>query len=211
MQINYGAQFNVPTRGPIPGPSPDPGPKGDWVVKFRGSFVSNISWPQLRSDRLYSLAREKWVCPFSLPWFDLNSQVRPGIPSLAFHRQKEQTDKNISIGGGSSYCACPSWFSPTNPRAQPLALICRNPHQHFQVWLQWWIQYIFPISPKSWGRPLSTYCHSPNRSTSLILFGPDLLGVWRVQLLRWRLVYRGIGFSHVLHCGVQWEVLLCSS
>ena len=31
--------------------------------------------------------------PFILTWFDSISWVRPGLPSLAFHRQKEQTEK----------------------------------------------------------------------------------------------------------------------
>ena len=87
------------------GPSPTPGPTGEWIIDIHGSFVSTFLRPQLRTDRLFSLALAKWVFPFSLPCVESNYQVRPGPSSLTYHRQKEQTEKNISVDRGSSYCA----------------------------------------------------------------------------------------------------------
>ena len=38
---NYsGAEFNVPTQGPMPGTGKGPGPAGDWGVDICGSCVS---------------------------------------------------------------------------------------------------------------------------------------------------------------------------
>ena len=66
-QDYVGALFNVPNRGPIPGTSLVTILAGDWGVKLRGSYVSTISQPQFRFDRLSSPARAKCFFYFFLP------------------------------------------------------------------------------------------------------------------------------------------------
>ena len=64
---NYaGAQFNLPTQGPMLGPSPAPGPAEDWEVELCRSCVNTILRPRLRFDRLSSLSRAKWARTFLL-------------------------------------------------------------------------------------------------------------------------------------------------
>ena len=129
--------FNVKTRGQMPYPSPATGTTGGWGVETHGLFVSTISWPQFWTDCLPSPACEKWVCPFSLPRLDSNSRVLPGIPSLARHLQKLQTEKSVSFDSDSAYYNHPSWFYTTNPGVPPMDQIYRNSRQCCQVWCQW--------------------------------------------------------------------------
>ena len=114
----------------------------------------------------------------------------------------------LSVDCGSDYRNYPSWFSPTDPGALLLDQICRNLRQCFRIWRQWWRQCIGPVSLKQLRHPMSLICHSPDGSIYLICYGPGGLGVWSVQLLRRRLVERGIRVFHALHCDVKLSGLL---
>ena len=148
--IYASTQFNVPTQGPMLGPSPDPCPAGYWLVEICGSYASKISQPRLWFDFLSSPAHVKWVCPFLLPWFDSIVWIQPRLPSLACHRQKEQTKKNVSFERGSAWYAYPSWYFPSKTGALTLYHICRNMRQRLQFWSQWCPQPIDPINLGSW-------------------------------------------------------------
>ena len=129
--------FRVLVRIPIP-----QGTGGlSSVDHTRVQYYNRNSW----FNRLSNPVRSKWVCPFLLPWFYSIARVWPGIPSLARHWQKEQTDKN-SLDRDSAYRAYPSWLFPTKPVVLPLAEICRNPRQRHQVWFKWWNQPVNPIN-----------------------------------------------------------------
>ena len=130
-------------------------------------------------------AHAKWVCLFSLPWFDSVAQVRTRLTSSACRWKKVQTDKNVSIGCDSSYRAYPSWLFPTKSVVPPLDHICRNPHQLSRVWCQWCLQTVNTIKLGSWHHPVSNFpCHSSDRSHSLIWYIPDGLVVRHVLMLR---------------------------
>ena len=110
---NYsGARFSVPTWGPIPGPSTTPGPAGDWGVDFHGTCVSMTSKPQVQSDHQSSLVRTKWVHPFFCHESTKIHEYDQSFPSLACHRQKEQTYENLSVHCVSSYHAHQLDFLP---------------------------------------------------------------------------------------------------
>ena len=193
----------------MPGPSTDPCPAWECGIKLRGSYVSMILQPSLIFNRLSVTLRAKWVRPFLLPWVDSNLWVRPGLPSLACHQQKEQTEKYVSVDRGSAYRAYTYWLSPTDPGVLSLAHARRNPHQRCQVWHQWWLQIFDPINLRSWRHSVSPFfCHSPDGSPFLIWYGSDGLGFWRILILRRRLARYGRGVCHALHCDVWWPGLL---
>ena len=70
----------------------------------------------MQVDRLSIPVHAKWVRPFFLSWFDSSiARVRPGLPSLAFHRQIEQAEENVSVDRDSSYHAYPYLLFPNDP------------------------------------------------------------------------------------------------
>ena len=145
-----------------------------------------------------------------MPWVDSILRVQSGIPYLACHREKEQTEKNFTIYCGSACRNYPYWLSTTEPGASPLDHICINPRNCCLVWLQWWLHHVDPINLISWFQPASPCIfYSPDGSPSLIWDIPDGLGVRLVLMMMWRLVGRLKGVHRALLCDVRWPGLLC--
>ena len=101
---------------------------------------------RLQFDRLTTPVLAKGVLPFSLPWIDSMARVRPGLPSLAFHPLREQTEENVSVGRDSAYRDCTFSSFPTRLGDLPLVHTSMNPHQRHKYWRQWWCQLDNPIN-----------------------------------------------------------------
>ena len=199
--LKTGVQFSLPTRFLIPDPSPAPVPAGYWGAELRGSFVNRTPPRRLRFNRLQTPVLAKGVFTLYLPWLDSIERVRPGIPSLALRPLRAQTAKNVSIGRESAYRDCPFWLFTTWPGTLSLVHTSMNPHHHHQVWRQWWPQIddtikLKPPHPPAFLCP----CHFPDVSLDRIWYGPDVLGVWRVHMLRWRHVGIDRGVRHGFSC-----------
>ena len=137
------------------------------------------------------------------PWVDSNLWVRIEPPSRACHSLRGQTDKSVSIDHGSSSCSCPYFVSPNNPGAYSLARTCSYPRHHLQIWCLIWCQYGFPISLGWEHHLLSPIFPYPDVPPPLIFCGPGVWRFLRICSYSRRLVDKGRGSRHALHCDVQ--------
>ena len=119
-----------------------------------------------------------------------------------FFNYEQLKDNMITIGGEQIFTIAPEFLQLVNNY--------RDQCQRFQVWCQWWLQYIDPINLGSSCLP-AFLCpfHYPDIYTSLIWYGPDGLEVWHLWMKFWSPGRLDKGVHHGFHCDTQLPGCLC--